>query len=236
MAAGGGGGWLWYMRRAPKIVLLPSTAAVPPSLPVMAPPQPPATVETTGVGIDMAVARAAPAADLAVAVAGAVAPAAEASTPEAARPAAGAPAAPAPAAAASAATAAPQTLRERIAALIDGDKLADAERLLLAQAILEPKAGWVHLDLGELYYRRIWRKDAEREWTTALALDPSLRSDPRLSDHLCATLGAVWQGAGQRLVRHLGAAAAPALAECAKNTSDPARAKVAARLVDRVKR
>src|SRR5204863_3874812 len=96
--------------------------------------------------------------------------------------------APASAAAPAPAAPAPPSLQERVNALIDADKLAEAERLLLAQGILEPKAGWVHLQLGELYARRIWRKDAEREWTTALALDPSLRADPRLTGRLCGLL------------------------------------------------
>jgi serine/threonine protein kinase len=130
----------------------------------------------------------------------------------------------------------PLSTRARIDALLDADQLADADRLLRAQAILEPRTGWVHLDLGEVYFRRIWRRDAEREWDAALTLDPSLRSDPRLASHLCATLGPQWDGTGQRLViHHLGAAAVAPLTECARS-SDPARAAVAARMLDRVKR
>jgi eukaryotic-like serine/threonine-protein kinase len=126
--------------------------------------------------------------------------------------------------------------RDRVAELLAADQLADADRLLRAQAILEPRAGWVHLDLGEVYFRRIWRRDAEREWDAALTLDPSLRSDPRLAAHLCATLAPQWDGAGQRLaVKHLGATAVAPLAECARS-ADPARAAVAARLLDRIKR
>jgi eukaryotic-like serine/threonine-protein kinase len=129
----------------------------------------------------------------------------------------------------------PPSTRERVDALLAADQLADADRLLRAQAILEPRAGWVHLDLGEVYFRRIWRRDAEHEWDTALTLDPQLRSDARLGEHVCTMLGPQWDGAGQRLVvRHLGSAAAAPLAECAR-TSDPARAAVATRLLDRIK-
>ena len=134
-----------------------------------------------------------------------------------------------------AAPAPPPSTRDRIDALLAADQLADADRLLRAQAILEPRAGWVHLDLGEVYFRRIWRRDAEHEWDTALALDPQLRSDARLGEHVCTMLGPQWDGAGQRLVvRHLGSAAAAPLAECARS-SDPARAAVATRLLDRIK-
>ena len=130
----------------------------------------------------------------------------------------------------------PPSTHDRVAALLDADQLADADRLLRAEAILEPRAGWVHLDLGEVYFRRLWRRDAEREWDAALTLDPRLRNDKRLGEHLCTLLGPQWDGAGQRLgTRHLGAAAAAPLAECARS-SDPARAAAATRLLDRVKR
>ena len=129
-----------------------------------------------------------------------------------------------------------ESTRDRVAALLAADQLAEADRLLRAQAILEPTAGWVHLDLGEIYFRRLWRKDAEHEWDLALTLDPSLRSDAQLGDHLCTTLAPSWSGAGQRLVvKHLGAAAIAPLGDCARS-SDPARAQAAAHLLDRVKR
>lgn len=139
-------------------------------------------------------------------------------------------------AAASGSTAAPAvTTRARIAALLDAGKLADAERLLRAEAILQPRAGWVHLDLGEIYFRRIWRRDAEREWDRALALDPTLRRDARLGEHLCAALGPAWNGAAQRLVvRRLGADAVAPLTACIRTTSDLGRLRAAARLVERV--
>src|SRR5581483_10436698 len=88
----------------------------------------------------------------------------------------------------------PLSTREKVGALIAGEKLAEAEKLLLAEQILSPKAGWVHLDLGEIYFRRLWRKDAEREWLAALKLEPELRHDPRLAGRLCATLGKQWKG------------------------------------------
>ena len=36
--------------------------------------------------------------------------------------------------------------------------------------------------------------------SAALTLDPRLRSDKRLGEHLCTLLGPQWDGAGQRLV------------------------------------
>jgi eukaryotic-like serine/threonine-protein kinase len=174
-----------------------------------------------------------------------------ASTPTEAAPTAGAPAASAPPAgpaagaapastvAATPAPAAPapavESTRDRVAALLLADKLADAERILRAEAILEPRAGWVHLQLGEIYFRRIWRRDAEREWDTALTLDPALRHDATLGEHLCSTLGPAWNGGGQRIiVRHLGAAAIAPLTECIRTTEDLGRVQTAARLIERV--
>jgi eukaryotic-like serine/threonine-protein kinase len=146
------------------------------------------------------------------------------------------PPAPAPNPTATAAPTPVETPRDHAAALLAADKLVDAERFLRAQVILEPKAGWVHLYLGEIYFRRIWRRDAEEQWDMALTLDPSLRDDPTLAAHLCATLAPPWNGAGARLaVHHLGAAAVTPLTECARSP-DRARAATASRLLDRVRR
>ena len=213
--AGGAAAWVWTARLQPRELPRPTLATTAP--PVAAPPVP--------IAADLAVvAQAAPP----------VAP------PPAAPPVAAPPVAAPPVAAPPPAEAPPPTpvesVRDHVAALLAADRLADADRLLRAEAILDPKAGWVHLDLGEVYFRHLWRKDAEKEWDTALTLDPSLRSDAQLADHLCATLAPSWNGAGQRLVtRHLGAAAIAPLTECARS-SDPARAQAAARLLDHVKR
>jgi serine/threonine-protein kinase len=128
-----------------------------------------------------------------------------------------------------------ETASHRVTALLDADRLGDAERLLLAEQILEPRAGWVHLQLGEIYFRRLWRRDAEKEWDTALRLDPSLRSDARLGQRLCTALGPSWNGAGQRLiVRHVGADAVAPLTACIRGATDLGRLQTAARLIERV--
>src|SRR5262249_44331496 len=121
------------------------------------------------------------------------------------------------------------------AALLDDDRLSEAERFLRAQTILQPKAGWVHLQLGEIYFRRLWRRDADKEWTIALTLDRGLRHDEALQSHLCPTLGPIWAGTGERLViHHLGRSAVPALTACIRETTDLSRVQTAARLIERV--
>jgi serine/threonine-protein kinase len=123
----------------------------------------------------------------------------------------------------------PPTLEQKIQSMIETEKFADAERLLRAQAILEPKAGWVHLELGDLYFRRLWRKDVIVEWSEALKLDPSLRRDPRLVSRLCSMLSAGWKGAGERfIVASVGKAALGPLEECSGN--DPAAMRLRERL------
>ncbi|HXU70061.1 MAG TPA: serine/threonine-protein kinase [Polyangia bacterium] len=220
--AGGFAAWLWGARLSTRE--LPPVIARHESAPLPLP-----------IATDLAVAAAPPRAESPPPVA----PSGEAPAPpktETAPAPAAAPPAPTPAAAPPPAPTPVETPRAHAAALLAGDKLADAERFLRAEAILDPKAGWVHLDLGELYFRRLWRKDAEQHWDSALTLDPSLRSDPTLASHLCTLLGPAWGGTGARLVtKHLGAAAVAPLGECARSP-DKERAAAATRLLERVRR
>jgi eukaryotic-like serine/threonine-protein kinase len=220
--AGGAAAWLWTSRFSPRelppVAPRPTVATTPAPLPSELPPvtkkAPPAVPPVA----------APPPAEAPVAAPPVAAPP-PAEAPVAAPPVA-APPAPTPV----------ESVRDRVAALLAADQLAEADRLLRAQAILEPNAGWVHLDLGEVYFRRLWRKDAENEWDAALTLDPQLRSDAQLADHLCAMLAPQWNGAGQRLaIKHLGAAAVAPLTACARS-ADPARAQAAAHLLDRIRR
>jgi serine/threonine protein kinase len=129
----------------------------------------------------------------------------------------------------------PPTTREKVEALLDSEQLADAERYLLAQAILEPRAGWVHIDLGDVYFQRLWRRDAVREWELALSMDPSLRKDARLLRRLCAVLAAGWKGVGEHfIVVRVGKDALEPMQECIRDTDDPERLRAAARVLERV--
>ncbi|MCA1664723.1 MAG: protein kinase, partial [Myxococcales bacterium] len=145
--AGGVGAWWWTAKLQPRELPMPRFAAKTSSAPVP-------------VAADLAlVAKSDPVAAPPVAAPPVAAP------PVAAPPVAAPPVvAPPPATAPTPAATAVESTRDRVAALLAADQLAEADRLLRAQAILEPAAGWVHLDLGEIYYRRLWRKDAEHEW------------------------------------------------------------------------
>ena len=212
----------------------PTVAAPPPSPKELAPPSPsPKAPEPTAAQPVVAPPGlvAAPPVDLAAAPDLAPAPKIDAAAPiDAAEPPATVEQAPAPAPAP-----APATTETRVNALLDADKLADAERLLLAEQILSPRAAWVHLDLGEVYVRRLWRADAEREWAMAIKLDPVLKHDPRLTRHLCATLGRGWKGAGERfMVSKIGADAVEPMLECIHSTDDAEHLRSAVRVIERV--
>jgi serine/threonine-protein kinase len=128
----------------------------------------------------------------------------------------------------------PPSVQQEVESLLERDQLAVAERLLRAQAIREPRAGWIHFQLGEIYFRRIWRRDAIKEWSLALDREPSLSSDRRLLDHLCAILGEGWQGMGaELLVTRIGRACGDAMLECIRTTDDPVRLRGAVRVLER---
>jgi serine/threonine-protein kinase len=125
------------------------------------------------------------------------------------------------------------TVQQQVDELLAGEKLADAERLLRAQAILEPRAGWVHLQLGEVYFRRIWRRDAIKEWSLALDRDPSLASDERILGHLCAALGEGWKGLGEEFaVGRLGRSSVETMLECIRTSDDAGRLRAAVRVLE----
>jgi hypothetical protein len=106
---------------------------------------------------------------------------------------------------------------------------------LRAEAILSPGAGWVHRDLGEVYARRLWRQDAEKEWAIALKLDATLARDASFGERLCGALGRTWKGAGERLIfGHAGKNAVPAMQACIKNSDDLDKLRAAVRVLERV--
>jgi eukaryotic-like serine/threonine-protein kinase len=245
LVAGGAGGatWLWHARR-----LAATTAATAATRAQQA--EKAADVDVTPAAPDLASTAVTPvtpgpgtlgpATPGPATPASAGAPKAPGTTPAAAGPVVSSAAAPASAAGAAAtqpaaAAAAADTPQAHVATLLEADRLSEAERFLRAQTILEPKAGWVHLQLGEIYFRRMWRRDADKEWNLALTLDRGLRHDEALQSHLCTTLGPTWAGTGERLVvHHLGRSAVPALTACIRETSDLARVQTAARLIERV--
>ncbi|HEX4460738.1 MAG TPA: protein kinase, partial [Polyangia bacterium] len=143
----------------------------------------------------------------------------------------------APAAAPPAATNEPAPAGEsaRVTALLSAGKLDVAEQELRAQLDLHAESAELHFLLGEVFFRKFWRRDAIVEWDRALALDPSLRRDPRLTTRLCTTLGARWRGAGAELItKRFAADAVPLLRGCVATATDRERLTAAAQLAEQL--
>jgi serine/threonine-protein kinase len=122
-------------------------------------------------------------------------------------------------------------------------KLADAAKLLAANRTDEaiqllyrlrratPKSPDVALLLGHAYFKKLWRSDGLREYTTALQLRPSLRKDARLRKNVVTALENPTSRRASALIRaHLGAAALPELRAAARTSPSPKAKRRAASL------
>jgi hypothetical protein len=179
-------------------------------------------------------------------------PAPQAAPAAAARPlppaAAPAPAAPTPARAAVAPAVArtgapdptaipPEDERLDLWKLIDDGKIEVARPRITRLLFAHPDAGWPHLAYAELFYRRLWRRDAVKHWQLALEKDPSLRTDERLAWRLCRSLGPEWQKVGvDRVLTQLGDAAEPLLRGCSATVKDAQTLAAANHALDRLRR
>jgi serine/threonine-protein kinase len=152
-----------------------------------------------------------------------VTPATEASTP---------PSPPEPSPAPPSSTASDAT-RADLDALVDAGELAKAEKALRALLQQAPRTASAHLALGEIYFRRLWRADAIKEWEAALQLDPELRHDRRLGEHLCVALGPKWQGGARLLSARFADELVPTLERCIASADDYPRMQAAARTLQR---
>jgi hypothetical protein len=133
------------------------------------------------------------------------------------------------------ATPAPAGEAARVTAMLAAGKLDEAEQELRAQLDLHAESAELHLLLGDVFFRRLWRRDAIVEWDRALTLAPTLRRDPRLTARLCSTLGGRWRGAGAELIaKHFGPDAVPALRGCIASATDLERLQAAAQLAERL--
>jgi eukaryotic-like serine/threonine-protein kinase len=131
-------------------------------------------------------------------------------------------------------TSPPSTAPAGVETLLQQGELEKAEARVRAQLESDERAEW-HLQLAEIFYRRLWRRDTVAQWDRALALDPSLAQDARITSRLCAMLGTRWNGAGARLIeRRLGRAALAPVVACATSTNDLARLQAAAQLAERL--
>jgi serine/threonine-protein kinase len=124
----------------------------------------------------------------------------------------------------------------RIEGLIAAHRLAEADRLLMGALRRNPNDAWVHFGLGSVYFLRIWRDDALREWDQALELDPRLVQNATLRQRVCTALDARSSGHAARLVlRRFGRDAETAMNECLRVTRDPTAQRTARRILEQIK-
>ena len=125
--------------------------------------------------------------------------------------------------------------RAQAESLMAQGKILEAEKVLVGEKKAHPQSAWVHMDLGEIYFEKLWRKDALKEWDDALKLEPSLRHDKNLRQHLCTLLDA--KGAYDAepvIVARYGVGAVMLMNECIKTTKDKDVLHEAAHIVEKV--
>jgi len=127
--------------------------------------------------------------------------------------------------------------RAEVEHLLGQNRLNDAERVLVRARRAHPDAAWIHQELAEIYFRRLWRRDAIKEWDEALRLEPALRRQRVLQQELCAALDPHWNGETERLLEaRLGATAAGLMRDCIRTTKNRDVLHAAARVTEQVAR
>lgn len=117
--------------------------------------------------------------------------------------------------------------RSEILTLISRRETTAAYEKLTALMQRDPRAAWPHVALAELHFRNLWRRDVVRQWLVALRMDPTLKDDRRLANHLCQARGAKWDAAGVgELLAVLGEHAVALRAACSP-TGEPISAVAA---------
>jgi serine/threonine-protein kinase len=109
----------------------------------------------------------------------------------------------------------------RIIVLLEQRRHREADRLSKALVKRHPKKALAHLARGHVYLDRMWWSDGFDSYRRALALDPELRSDPRVIDNAIRGLSSrskPWLA--ERFIRdHLRDLARDALEEAARSRS-----------------
>ena len=127
--------------------------------------------------------------------------------------------------------------RDQIDGLIADGKFNAAKNQLRDRIAVDKNDAWSHLRLGDVYADAFhYRRDAFREWDSALALTPALESDAAFKKSVCETVDGSDRAPAQEFLRaHFDAdASAALLAACVRAASEPARIENAAALLEAV--
>jgi len=127
--------------------------------------------------------------------------------------------------------------RQQLDALIADGKINPAKNQLRDRIAVDKNDAWAHLRLGNLYADAFhYRRDAFREWESAFAVEPALKSDGAFRKSVCETVDASDRSGVEQFLRaQIGVAEAPSLLlACARATSDPNRIENAAKVIESV--
>jgi len=117
--------------------------------------------------------------------------------------------------------------------LLAAGQVDEAERQLMAAIAANPRDGRLHLRLGDVYFKRVWRKSAIREWGEALRLDANLRHDAHLQQSLCTALDARSSAEAQRLLLlRFGVGVVGVMNDCIRRTRDHDVLHAAVQVID----
>jgi eukaryotic-like serine/threonine-protein kinase len=127
--------------------------------------------------------------------------------------------------------------REQIDGLIADGKVNVAKGQLRDRVAVDKSDAWSHLRLGDIYADPFhYRRDAYREWDSALALVPALKSDAHFRKSVCETVDASDRAPVEAFFRaHFDAdESAALLLTCVRASSEPARIQNASQLIEAI--
>jgi serine/threonine-protein kinase len=124
--------------------------------------------------------------------------------------------------------------REQIDGLVADGKFNVAKNRLRDRIAVDKNDAWSHLRLGDVYADAFhFRRDAFREWDSALTITPALAGDAAFRKSVCEAVDTVEQGPAQEFLRARFDAdgTAALLAGCVRAATEPARVENTARLI-----
>ncbi|MCA1662676.1 MAG: serine/threonine protein kinase [Myxococcales bacterium] len=127
--------------------------------------------------------------------------------------------------------------RHHVDALIADGKINPAKNQLRDRIAVDKTDAWAHLRLGNLYADAFhYRRDAFREWQSAFAVEPALKSDVAFRKSVCETVDASDRvGVAEFLRAQIGVAETPTLlVACIRAAGDPNRIENAAQVIESV--
>jgi serine/threonine-protein kinase len=128
-------------------------------------------------------------------------------------------------------------IHKQIEGLMARGKHNPAKNLLRDRIAVQKDDAWAHLRLGDLYAVAFhYRRDAFREWDSALALEPGFKSDAPFRKSVCEAVDLTDRARVEEFLRrHFGTQDTPGLLlECIRAAAEPERIAGMTRLIETV--